>query len=163
MPDMPAPMITNFGTDVCQSAGYVAGQVLKRLEVDLFIERFRPCYGAVGGGIRDAVGDNHDIDGRQHQIALLGDSGHFREERIEIGHPVCGRKPLTELGLDVRDVFVFEIMDRMKTLGFTQILSTDAGDEHRLGRIETPEGMQMTVDVMGEKQERIIVVAGVLE
>src|SRR5581483_3324328 len=152
------PMVPDPGTGIGQADRQISGKVLQRCQIEFSVEFLGPFLDA-GSNIRYSIADDHQCNRRQNQVSLFRNPGHLLKERVEIGQLVARRKPGAKIGLDLSDLFSLKIMNRMEGLRLTIALSSDGADE-KLARLrEPPQLIQMPIEVVRQKGQRVIVIA----
>ena len=92
--NMPPPLLADFGADIGQAQGHIAGKVLERLEVDFLIQACDPAIAppvAASGTPSVMIMTLIGASTRLRSLVMRATSA---KERVEIGHTVGGRKPL---------------------------------------------------------------------
>src|SRR5262249_47980435 len=152
-----APVVADLRARVDQTDGDVLREVVERTQVDPLIGGGRPRLDRPIGHVGNAVADHHDGDRRQHEVPLLHVARDLLEEDVEVGERRGGRNPFPETALDLVAVFVVERVDGVEGFGLVVALPADRGDEEiaRLG--EPAELVHVTVEVVGDEREGIVV------
>src|SRR5215510_3762159 len=152
-----APVVADFRARVDQTDGDVLREVVEWTQVDSLVGGGRPRLDRPIGHVGDAVADHHDGDRRQHEVPLLHVARDLLEEDVEVRERIGGRKPLPEIGLDLLDVLVVELVDRVEGLRLVVVLPADRGDKEiaRLG--EAAELVHVAVEVVGDEREGIVI------
>src|SRR3989449_3489985 len=151
------PYTTLFRSRVDQADGDVLREVIEGTEIDLLVGGRRARLDRRVAHVGAAVADHHHGDRRQDEIPILHGARHLLEEDVEISERVGGREPLPETHLDLVDVLVVELVDRVEGLRLAVVLASDGRHEEiaRLG--EAAELVHVTVEVMGDKREGVVI------
>jgi len=102
--------------------------------------------------VPDLIGDR-----RQDEIPLLHGPRDLLEEDVEISERVGGREPLPEVRLDLPDVLVVEVVDRVEGLRLVVVLASDGRHEEIARFREAAELVHVAVEIVGDKGEGVVI------
>src|SRR5438034_5014017 len=147
------PQLGDGRVGVQQAHGHIARQVLERAHVHALVTIIEG-HAAGAREVRLAVGEQHHVEGRQHQIVALHVQGGALEERVEVGDRVFLREPRPQVRRDLRGRLARQILDRVEYLGLPSTLPAQLSDEDRRVRLQSADPVQVTVDVQRRELDR---------
>src|SRR3989449_2746792 len=151
------PYTTLFRSRVDQADGDVLREVIEGTEIDLLVGGRRARLDRPVVHVGDAVADHHHGDRRQDEIPLPHSARDLLEEDVEVSERVGGREPLPEVRLELPDVLVVELVDRVEGLRLAVVLPSDGRHEELARLREAAELAHVTVEVMGDKREGVVI------